>query len=804
MVDVRWNNIVDKISFDLWAVFDFLKTRFSTSEYHFILFLLSIYKDGIISNSLLNAQNNKRILIDEVRNSSEYQDIADLYIPMLERLDERELDYIIHQFLRIDKYSLQENFRDIFDFTLYKISDVLGKKEAGILQPIELTQLILELSDLKGNEKIFNPFAGLASFGVFLRGQRYFGQEYSADTWAIGKLRLMAYGVNYESEYRREDSITHWPAHEQYDLVVSNPPMDLKLGQMYRFDYPQFRTLEPFLIDRGISSINSTGKLISVLPLGFLFRGRQEQFMRERIVEDDLLDTVISMPSGLLSYTSIPFCIVVLNKAKDHSGLVRFIDASKYISSENKRDKRLDYHALVELIKSNVENKALRYVSNNLIREYRYNLNVPRYFVKEYYGKPLDEICEYFRGNRVTEENGKFVRIRDLKDDKVDNELNVNQLETVSIPRSAKKIDESCLLVASRWKTLKPTYFKYEGEPIFVPAYIFSLRIDEEHTNVYYLINELLADYVTEQLDALRLGGAIPTIRKDDLLSVKINILPLEEQNAKVKGLQELSDKLKLLLDENIKVEQTKSTEAFNEFASLKHSTGTPRQNILSNAKSLVRFFEQNQSNAYKEINNSYLERYDVELIEVFKQIRNDINHISLILERGENGLILEDYTKDLISLKDINDFVKDLPENGYDFKIKRNYIPKNQLSENGIESNIVLLRVLFDNILKNAHKYGFKNKEASNEVVIDLQIIDDLLEITIKNNGFPFPKNYTQEKFIEKFNTTDKEKGTGIGGYDINRIAKYLGDSEWVMDLNPTELYPVAFKFLFIIKTLK
>jgi type I restriction enzyme M protein len=808
MMEKRWNETYDDIAISnkLWLIFDILRGSISTSEYHLLLFLLSIFKDGFLEKVSFDRYNSKRMLIDKIRNSHDYQEIADIYLPIIEKLHDRQFEEVMHLFSMFDRYSIEENFSSIFDYTLYKISDVLGKKEAGILQPFELTQFILDISEIHGDERIYNPFAGLASFGVFLdKGQRYFGQEFSASTWAIGKLRLMAYGHHNQFEYKRDDSITNWPEHEQFDLIVSNPPMGMKLNQMYRFDYPEYKTLEPFLIERGISSLNVSGKLITVLPLGFLFRNGHEQYIRERIVEEDLLDTVISMPSGLLKYTSIPFCIIVLNKAKKRSGVVRFIDAQKHTSTENSRDKRLNVEALVELIRSNVENESLRLVDNGLIREYDYNLNVPRYFAKEYNGTLLHNICDFFRGNRVIgEEKGKLIRIRDLKDDKVDNRLNVYELDIVDIPRSAKRIEESCLLVASRWKTLKPTYFKYEGEPIYVPTDIFSLRINEENINVYYLINELLSEYVGDQLNAFRLGGAVPSIRKDDLLNVKINVLSLEEQNAKVKGLFELSSQIKMLQEERNALAHGVKSGQFNEFASLKHSIGAPRQNILSNAKSLIRFFERNQSNAFIEVNQAFKDAYEIDIIEVFKQVKEDINHISVILEKGEKGLILEDYPNELISLKEINAFIRGISENGYNFHLLKNYITNFELKQNGVECNITLLRVLLDNILKNAHKYGFKENTSSNEVVIDLQIIDDFLELTIKNNGLPFPKNFTKDKFISKYSTAQTEKGTGIGGYDINRIATYFGDTNWILNLDSSDIYPVTFKFSFVIKSLK
>ena len=63
----------------------------------------------------------------------------------------------------------------------------------SLFNPLKL-RFICGLFELPEGAKVFNPFAGLASFGVNLdKGQDYFGQELNQKTWALGALRLMAY-----------------------------------------------------------------------------------------------------------------------------------------------------------------------------------------------------------------------------------------------------------------------------------------------------------------------------------------------------------------------------------------------------------------------------------------------------------------------------------------------------------------------------------------------------------------------------------------------------------------------------------
>ena len=126
------------------------------------------------------------------------------------------------------------------------------------------------------------------------------------------------------------------------------------------------------------------------------------------------------------------------------------------------------------------------------------------------------------------------------------------------------------------------------------------------------------------------------------------------------------------------------------------------------------------------------------------------------------------------------------------------------KLKDRGIECNPTLLKTLIDNILTNANKHGFTKKDNTNEVVIELIEVDDQLILEIRNNGKPFSKHFDKEKFISKYSTANPELGSGLGGYDINRIAEYFSDPNWELILSEDPIYPVKFKFHFPIKLVK
>ncbi|MCE2786409.1 MAG: N-6 DNA methylase [Sphingobacteriales bacterium] len=804
---------VEALKSKIWSMFDILRSeRIASEDYHVLLFLLSAYKDGLFNTEILNENSNlNERLVRCLHNSeseltNQYNAILATFEPLVMRLSENGTRHIISALGELNLAILDEHFADIFDAVLYRITQSQGRFGGEFIQPVELTRFICGLAELQPNSKVYNPFAGLASFGVYLdQGQDYFGQELNQKTWALGALRIMAYQRPGTSRYVCDDSISHWPAtSEKFDFIVANPPYGMRLGNQYREIEPEFRTIEQFLLEKGVHSLNEKGKLIALLPQGILFRGLHEQRLREFLVDEDLIDTIISLPGGLLLNTGIPLIIMVLNKNKKIPGKVRFVDAKKFVDSKSPRERVLnDYGLNSFLYGSKNDSDILRLVSNDEIRAFDYNLSVPRYFQKQVEGVKLGEIIEFVRGQRVNlPPTGKLIRIRDLKDDKIDFRLDEATIEDVELRRpDIHQITESCLLLAVRWKTLKPTYFEYKGEAIYRSQDILSFKVNEAIADKAFLINELHADYVQEQLESYRLGASVmPFLRKDDLMEVVIKLPSLQEQRAKVQGIYELSDKIKSLQVERNALAHGKSLKQFSEFASLKHTLGRPRQNILDWSDNLLHFLNEKRE-GFEALNKAFIEFYDTDIISALKEIKRDVNFITDVLEKGENGFVLSEYETNTIPLSDINSLINELSNNGFNFKIKKLPLKSEKLKDRGISANRILFKTLLDNILTNANKYAFSKRESGNEVVVELTEVDDILSMEVKNNGKPFPKNFDREKFITKYSTADSAAGTGLGGYDIHRIATHFSNPDWELSLNEDPIYPVKFKFQFPIK---
>lgn len=220
-------------------------------------------------------------------------------------------------------------------------------------------------------------------------------------------------------ELRRADTLdSDWPFAEKngiqlplkFDAVVANPPYsqtwDIK--DVDREKDPRFKEFgvapaskaDYAFVLHGIYHLDSKGTMAIVLPHGVLFRGGSEGKIRKNIIDNNLLDAVIGLPSNLFYGTSIPTCILVFKGREARNTTdVLFIDASKDFKKEKNQNKLEEEH--IEAIMNAYENRKTierfaHVASLNEIKENEYNLNIPRYvdMFEEEEVVPLSEISK--------------------------------------------------------------------------------------------------------------------------------------------------------------------------------------------------------------------------------------------------------------------------------------------------------------------------------------------------------------------------------------------------------------------------
>ena len=179
---------------------------------------------------------------------------------------------------------------------------------------------------------------------------------------------------------------------KRFKTIIGNPPFsekwsaDKKLLDDERFNgnlAPKTKADYAF-IQHMIYQLDNKGTMAVVLPNGVLFRGRAEGNIRQKLVDEDLIQAIIGLPTNLFYKTGIPIVIIIYNKNKKETqrNKILFIDASKDFKKEKNKNVLRDED--IEKIVSTFDNyeeveKYSRIVTLDEIKENEYNLNISRY-----------------------------------------------------------------------------------------------------------------------------------------------------------------------------------------------------------------------------------------------------------------------------------------------------------------------------------------------------------------------------------------------------------------------------------------
>lgn len=263
------------------------------------------------------------------------------------------------------------------------------------------------LVDPQEGDDICDPTCGSASLlmkcGRLIRTttgtKRYalYGQEAIGSTWALAKMNLFLHGEeNHQVEWgdtiRNPKLRTGDDMLRHFDIVVANPPFSLdkwgteaaetdKFARFRRGIPPRTKGDYAFILHMIETLKPRTGRMAVVVPHGVLFRGSTEGKIRQKLIEENLLDAVIGLPEKLFFGTGIPAAILVFRKSKPDTSVL-FIDASReFISGTNQNalaQSHIDKIVATYAARQTADKYAYR-ASRDEIAENDFNLNIPRY-----------------------------------------------------------------------------------------------------------------------------------------------------------------------------------------------------------------------------------------------------------------------------------------------------------------------------------------------------------------------------------------------------------------------------------------
>lgn len=762
--------------------------------------LLNIGKNNNDRYMLISEKANSDIIkIKEIimRNEPEQKEKASLFF------------FYCMIFIRsIFQFDDSEKFSE-FDEILNKLQTYSGDKTW--MQPDILTEIVLSM---KGEGPLYNPFAGLASYSTreiitfddfynnkLSLGDNYYGEEIDDLTWAIGKLRLLVYETD-SKNYIVSDS-TLW-TDKIFPNIISTPPFGLRIkNENGKLEYA-----DHFVIRRSIDNMTDDGMGAFVVPSSFLTR-KDTYELRKLLIDEKLLEVVVSLPEGIFSNTNIKTAIIFLSKRDNNT--VKFVDASQYYKTEG-RERKLAKKAIINLLmyndfpyeEYNFDERKVEVLKNEFfasfsiirleelsendfslgVNKYIHQLNSTEGLVIQELGdiffpitKDRDEIIEAILENNPLE-MCHYAAIEDLSNNPLVPYFNYASLKYVYYNDNLTAVKGPAILFSLKG-ALRPTLLDI-GQTIFIDRNIIAaFHYDPKEYFGEYIVNELYKPRVKEQLVDLEIEmeRTPEDVELLDILCPKVD--PYDWNHKRLQAQKDAMNNEKsrriLNLEKQLsELKDKRSDEYIKSLRQRKHRIQQVMNELcpafdLLDKRRLVNGILHNEDVVGKRTGKTVSDYFKM-ISEAIGKVENMITHIVDEDEWGDDETFkLKAFLKEIAN-KNLSDR----------YTIKVNYHINDEYGEDAIlvSLNRDKFSTVFENIFANAKNWGFVDANRNDYCVrIDVdKPSSNTVRIRVANNGEPINPSLDRSRIFE----WGIGNHTGYGTWQVKNIVEhYLGTVE-------------------------
>lgn len=736
-----------------------------------LLYVLVAHHDGhlvsITSSDSNNIFSNQRRHILSILSTDNYQ--SDLLSQIRNSVNE---DYfsgqpaeIVFDFYSNNNEYIGDLYSEIIEYIIEFLTVRQGRLTSMYSTPKEVSSLMVDLVSNMVPKKIYDPCAGLCSFFLShkLDNILLFGQEINHITKIIADVRAQAL-LGIDSLCEAADCIEQWNRSSDCDTLLSDLPMGIRLRKDVQGEY-KVNTLEDFVLSQFEHSENLQ-KAVLLVSMGTCFRS-DNRILRESLCKHNYVDTVISLPVGIIPQSGIATAIIILNKQKidEH---VKFVCADDCLLNNSSFKKILDYKKVLCRIQQGdntlckgIQRMAL--TSFEEIASNNYKLTPTNYITENLEilpGQvvvPFTDLAERIRGERTYSDlfgkklipQNMSTNIVDINQDSVEENVDLNNERTHLV-----KITDKCVIFNMRADKF---YIKTDNEPLFVTPNFSCFLVDTTKCKLEYFVYA-----VTNAVNFRERALTGVTIQRVDFneLSIPMYSNITSQENIIKRLYREEKNRLRAKLDE-LEVLSGKASD-------LVHNLGVTFTRISAGIGSLrsdeenetVESIYNNVKFALRQINSTGADfsmvKPSLKIEPLFESVYN------YLYEWGNFGF------------------------NTFELSPIKCSIP----NDTKVKIDMDLFYTMLDCIFINAHQHGFnKQYTPENKVFVELKgvIVDDeeYALISISNNGTQLPDDFTLKDFCSRGVVGINSFQDGLGGNHIYEIA-HLFNGKISIDNNP------------------
>jgi len=301
-------------------------------------------------------------------------------------------------------------FGDAYEYLMTMYASSAGKSGGEFFTPQEVSELLARITVVGKTSvnKVYDPACGsgslLLKFAKVLGKDNvrlgFFGQEINLTTYNLARINMFLHDINYEKfDIAHGDTLldpAHWDD-EPFEAIVSNPPYSIN----WEGDANPLLINDPRFAPAGVLAPKSKADLAFTMHMlswlavngtaaivefpGVLYRGGVEQKIRQYLIDNNYVDTVIQLPPDLFFGTTIATCIIVLKKSKKDNHVL-FIDASAEFVREGTKNQLTEANRQ-KILDAFTAREDMEYftklVSNAELAANAYNLSVSSYVQSE-------------------------------------------------------------------------------------------------------------------------------------------------------------------------------------------------------------------------------------------------------------------------------------------------------------------------------------------------------------------------------------------------------------------------------------
>lgn len=450
----------------------------------------------------------------------------------------------------------------ILDLNIY---DYAMGKDCPLASVSWINELVIEILKVHGGKTLYNVDCGTGDFilEMFQNSniEKAIGHTYSEENYIISKIKALF--TVYKFDVVKEKFFTTSLINdEKVDMVYNSYPLMLKyekeeiISMINSWSFPDDTPMNfekkysanLLWIINSLQSIKPDGIIIALVPNGVLFNSIDTD-IRKYLVENNYIDAIISLPTGILPFAGVASSLIILKKNISQYHTIKMIDATE-ISCIQRRGKiftQEDIAYIVDLYKSEGHTEKSFDVTLDEIVKNDFYLGIGRYYTYSLINPcTLGNVSRnIFRGYQINAKELDQISIENEEEDSEYRIINISDiraegfvsrvLKAVRI-EDTRKFNKYCvkdgdIIITAKNTTIKSAIYRSHGNyKAILTGNLIAIRVNETKLNPYYLKAFLDSQQGESVIKSIQTGTSIITLNPNSLKEMKISLLDMSLQ----------------------------------------------------------------------------------------------------------------------------------------------------------------------------------------------------------------------------------------------------------------------------------